>query len=189
MDKQSEKLRIIIDIYRVEDINNKIIQDIGDNINRLFSSLPDMSRDRTSRREVLVFDDVIGRQIKINKNIYVIMLTSYKSLLTPEVIKPWSWNRYWYGTQPIVKFISNSSRAQEIKETADFHFERSQMAYNPYLIIADAEESDKEEISQLFEGIGFSLSRIVFVTKNSSLSNDRLMIMVKMIEIKLWHGR
>ncbi len=191
MDLQPEKLRIIIDIYRVEDMNNKIIQDIGDNINRLFRSIPvprkKCSTNSTPQREVLVFDDVIGRQIKVNKNIYVIMLTSYKSLLTPEVVKPWSWNRYWYETQPIVKFIPSSSRAREIKDTADFHFNRSEMMYNPYLIIADVEESGKEEISQLFEEIGFSLSRIVFVTENSSVSNERLLIMVKMIEMKLWH--
>ncbi len=195
MDLQPEKLRIVIDIYRMEDINNQTIQDIGNKINQLFRAIPDMPhveclRDNTPRgREVLVFDDVIGRQIKVNKNIYVIMLTSYKSLLTPEVANPWSWSRYWYGTQPIVKFIPNSSRAREIKDTADFHFHRSQMAYNPYLIIADVEESGKEEISQLFSEIGFSLSRIIFVTKNTSVSNDRLLIMVKMIEMKLWHEK
>ena len=183
-----KKLRIIIDIYRVEDTNNQIVQDIGDNINRLFKAIPVDSHGETPpwEREVLIFDDVIGQQIRVNKNMNIIMLTSYKSLLTPEVVNPWSWNRYWYGAQPVVKFVLNACRARDIKSIADFHFNRSQMAYIPYLIISDIEESNKEEISQLFQDIGFSLNRIVFISENTSASKDRLLIMVKMIEMKMW---
>ncbi len=172
----------------MEYIDNKTISDIGNNINRLFWIVQDNPENATPR-EVLIFDDVIGRQIKVNRNMYIIMLTSYKSLLTPEVVTPWSWNRYWYGEQQTIKFILNSSRAREIKDTANFHFARSQMTYYPYLMIVDVEESNKDEIHQLFQDIGFSLSKIIFVSKDISLSNDRLHVMVKMIEIKLWDGK
>ena len=116
------------------------------------------------------------------------MLTSYKSLLTPEVVNPWSWNKYWYGTQSTVKFVLNACRARDIKSIADFHLNRSQLAYNPYLIISDMEESNKEEISQLFQDIGVSLNRIVFISENTSASKDRLLIMIRMIEMKLWNN-
>ena len=120
---------------------------------------------------------------------YIIILTSYKSLLTPEVINPWSWNKYWYGAHPTIKFILDSSRAREIKDIADFHFTRSQMVYYPYLIIVDVNESDRDDVSQLFRDIGFSLSKIIFIYKNSPSSNDKLYIMVKMIDMKLWDGK
>nr|QBK85905.1 MAG: hypothetical protein LCMAC101_05000 [Marseillevirus LCMAC101] len=172
----------------MENINSKTSLDIGDRISKLFGARNVYGQYKVNTsREVLVFDDVIGSQIKIGKNIYVIMLTSYKSLLTTEVVKPWSWNRYWYGTQPMVKFVLSSSRAADIKVTADFHFNKSQMVYYPYLIITDVEESDEEEIYKLFQNIGLSSNKIVFMSKNSDTSNKRLQVMVKLIETKLRH--
>lgn len=185
MDLESKKLRIIIDIYRTGDIENKTVSDIGNNINRLFQTDQD-DPEYSIFREVLILDDVIGRQIKVNRDTYIIMLASYKSLLIPEVVNPWSWNKYWHGAQPTIKFIIDSGRVQEIKDTADFHFTRSQMMYYPYLIIIDVDESDKDDISQLFRDIGFSLSKIIFTRGDHSLSNDKLHIMVKMIDMKLW---
>nr|QBK85576.1 MAG: hypothetical protein LCMAC101_01710 [Marseillevirus LCMAC101] len=48
------------------------------------------------------------------------------------------------------------------------------------------EESDEEEISQLFQDVGFSSHKIVIISKNSEKTYKRMQIMVKMIEMKLW---
>jgi hypothetical protein len=185
METHPEKLTIMIDIYRMKDISSQTVVNIGNNINQLFNTVKNVSQNQP-QREVLIYDDVIGRQIKVNKNTYIIMLTSYKSLLTTEVINPWSWNKYWYGTTPTVKFIFCSGRAKEIKNISDFHFERSQMSHNPYLIITDIENSGKEEILQFFQNEGFSSNRIILISKN--FVPKELYIMVKMIEAKLCHN-
>ena len=63
MDLRSKKLKIIIDIYRIEDIDNKTISDVGDSINRLFQAGRNNS-EYTTLREVLMSDDVIGKTDK-----------------------------------------------------------------------------------------------------------------------------
>jgi hypothetical protein len=136
--------------------------------------------------EVLAIDDVIGRQIRTNKDTYVIILISYKSLLSTEVINPWSWSRYWYGTQPTIKFTLNAKKAKDIRDTAIFHFEKSKMVYNPYLLITDVDESNKGDTLQLLQDTGFSLSKIICISGKPSISDESLNLMVRMIEMKLW---
>ena len=183
MNLRQDKVRIVIDIYRAEDIDcNESLNVIGKTISKIFT-------DTSGNREVLIFDDVIGRQIRVNKNIYVIMLTSYKSLLKAETVNPSIWNSYWYGEQPIVRFILSTSRAKEIKDTADFHFNRSYWIYYPYLIITDVVESNKDDIYQLFQDVGFSLNSLVFISKNADTSNKMLKVMINLIETKLINYR
>jgi len=185
MESCPKKLTIMIDAYRMKDISSQSVADIETDIVRLFNDDKNVSQN-SPQREVLICDDVVGRQIKVNKNTYVIMLTSYKSLLTTEVTNPWAWSRYWYGTAPTVKFILRAGRAKEIKRTLDFHFERSQRSHNPYLIIADMEKSGEEETLELFRDAGLSSSRILLMGEN--FASKELYIMVKMIEAALCDG-
>ena len=212
MDVNPTKLRIIIDIYEIENISRQTVRDISSTIDKMFNSFEqgkntfiecsrnDVSDDKNSEtckdvspvryiREVFTIDDVIGRQIRANKDAYVIMLTSYKSLLTTEVINPWTWSRYWYGTHPTVKFVLNTKKAADIRDTAIFHFEKSNMTHNPYLIITDVDESNKEDTLKLFRDTCFSLSKIICISGNLSASDESLYLMVRMIEMILWNER
>ena len=196
-DVNPRKLRIIIDIYEVENVNHVIVHDISSIIHKMFNSIKretntfmECLRSGISSTEyvgeVLAIDDVIGRQIRTNKGTYVIILISYKSLLSTEVINPWSWSRYWYGTQPTIKFTLNAKKAKDIRETAIFHFEKSKMVYNPYLLITDVDETNKGDTLQLLQDAGFSLSKIICISGKPSMSDENLKLMVRMIEMKFW---
>jgi len=208
MDTDVRKLKIMIDVYEAKNIDHGVVRDISDTICEIFNSdeekntliecfrdgaLQDTNSEKCDtpsiryEREVLVIDDVIGRQIRASKDTYVIMITSYKSLLTTEEIQPWTWSKYWYGTLPTVKFVLNVKKAKDIRETADFHFEKSKMSYNPYLIITDVEESNKGDTFKLFQDAGFSINKIICIGRKILNTNESLRLMVRMIEIRLWN--